>query len=268
MSSPQRLVVGDAEIAYEIVGAGPFELVFLHEGLGSIELWRDFPRDVMAGTGVSGLVYDRQGHGRSSPMMHPRSVEYLHEAALEELAVVIAGLGIERPVLIGHSDGATIALIHATRHPVGGLVLIAPHVYVEPAATEGITRTDRSAEALIARLERYHDHGRELYSAWRDIWLAADFADWNIESEIRGMNVPMLLLQGSDDEYGTLEQLDRIELAVEGPVERVVVTGAGHSPHLTHGDPTTEAVVEFVRRVLAPGSETRSQPAGERPTGR
>jgi pimeloyl-ACP methyl ester carboxylesterase len=251
MSSPQRLAVGDAEIAYEIVGGGPIELVFLHEGLGSIELWRSFPRDVTAATGTSGVVYDRRGHGRSSPLSGARSVEYLHEAALEELAGVIAGLGLRRPVLIGHSDGATIALIHATRHPVRGLALIAPHVYVEPAATEGIERTDRSADMLIARLERYHDHGRELYSAWRDIWLAADFAAWNIENDIRGLRVPMLLVQGSDDEYGTLDQLDRIEAAVGVPTERVVVEGAGHSPHLSHPIETTEAVVGFVRSSLS-----------------
>jgi pimeloyl-ACP methyl ester carboxylesterase len=173
-------------------------------------------------------------------------VRYLHDAALDELDGVLSVFGIERPVLIGHSDGATIALIHATRRPVRGLVLIAPHVYVEAAATEGIRRTDRNAEALIARLERYHDQARELYDAWRDIWLDAEFANWNIEDEIRGLDVPTLLVQGTDDEYGTLDQLDRIEQALAGRCERMEVEGAGHSPHLSDLDEVAVAVARFV----------------------
>jgi pimeloyl-ACP methyl ester carboxylesterase len=173
-------------------------------------------------------------------------VRYVHDAALDELDEVLSFFGIERPVLIGHSDGATIALIHAARHPVGGLVLIAPHVYVESAATEGIERTDRSADALIARLERYHDHARELYEAWRNIWLDAEFADWNIEDEIRGPEVPTLLVQGTDDEYGTLDQLDRIEQALAGRCERLEIDGAGHSPHLSNLDEVAGAVVWFI----------------------
>ena len=245
MATPQRRAIGNAEFAYEIVGSGSLELVFLHEGLGSIELWRSFPSDVTAAVGSAGLVYDRRGHGRSSPMSKARSITYLHEAA-DELGRVIAAFGIERPVVIGHSDGATIALIHATRQPVSGLVLIAPHVYVEAAATSGIARTDEESEALIARLERYHDRGSVLYAAWRDTWLAPEFADWTIEDEIRGLASPMLLIQGGEDEYGTLEQLDRIDHATVGPVTRLVIAAAGHSPHMSHGAAITNAVVDFV----------------------
>ena len=246
MSSRQRIEVDGVTLQCEFVGTGETDLVFLHEGLGSIELWRDFPAGVARALGRRGLVYDRRGHGRSDAAAGVRTVHYLHDAAHEELDAVLSSFGIGAPVLIGHSDGATIALIHASRRPVRGLVLIAPHVYVEAAATEGIERTDRSAEALIGRLGRYHDHPRELYTAWRDIWLAADFADWSIEADIAGLSVPMLLVQGTDDEYGTLDQLDRIETAVAGRCERLVVAGAGHSPHLTHGHEVTDAVAAFV----------------------
>ena len=246
MSDRQRIEVSGVTLQCELVGSGRTDLVFLHEGLGSIELWKAFPAAVANAAGRQGLVYDRRGHGRSDPAGAIRTVHYLHDAANEELDAVLAAFGIDQPVLIGHSDGATIALIHATRRPVRGLVLIAPHVYVESAATEGIERTDRSADALIGRLERYHDHARELYTAWRDIWLAADFADWNIEADIAGLSVPMLLVQGTDDEYGTLDQLDRIEAAANGRCERLVVEGAGHSPHLTHADEVTGAVAGFI----------------------
>lgn len=246
MSDGQRIDVHGVTLACGFVGSGETDLVFLHEGLGSIELWRGFPAAVADAAGRRGLVYDRRGHGRSDPAGAVRTVHYLHDAAREELDAVLSAFGIEQPILIGHSDGATIALIHASRRPVRGLVLIAPHVFVEPAATEGIARTDRSADALVARLERYHDHARELYTAWRDIWLAADFADWNIEPDIAGLSTPMLLVQGTDDEYGTVDQLDRIEAAAYGRCERLVVAGAGHSPHLTHPDEVTAAVVGFI----------------------
>lgn len=246
MSDRQRIEAGGVALQLEFVGSGPTDLVFLHEGLGSIELWRAFPNRVAQAVGRRGVVYDRRGHGRSGRAPTTRTVRYLHDAALDELDEVLAAIGIERPVLIGHSDGATIALIHASRRPVRGLVLIAPHVYVEEAATEGIERTDRAAGPLIARLERYHDHARELYTAWRDIWLAADFADWNIEADIAGLSVPMLLVQGTDDEYGTLDQLDRIEAAAAGRCERLVLDGAGHSPHLTHSSEIIDAVAGFV----------------------
>ncbi len=246
MSERQRIEVHGVAIQCEFVGSGRTDLVFLHEGLGSIELWRDFPARVADATGRRGLVYDRRGHGRSDPAGAVRTVRYLHDAALEELDGVLASFGIGDPVLIGHSDGATIALIHAARRPVRGLVLIAPHVYVESAATEGIERTDRYADALITRLERYHDHPRELYASWRDIWLAAEFAEWNIERDIAGLLTPMLLVQGKDDEYGTLDQLDRIEAVVAGRRERLVVEGAGHSPHLTDPDAVVDAVARFI----------------------
>ena len=246
MSDGQRIEVGGVALQCQFVASGPTDLVFLHEGLGSIELWRDFPATVARAVGRRGVVYDRRGHGRSGPAVGARTVRYLHDAALDELDQVLGVLGVDRPVLFGHSDGATIALIHAARRPVRGLVLIAPHVYVEPAAIEGIQRTDRQAEALIARLERYHDHGRELYTAWRDIWLASEFSDWNIEEEIGGLTVPTLLVQGTGDEYGTLDQLDRIEKAMSGRCERLVIEGAGHSPHLSHPGEVGAAAAGFI----------------------
>jgi pimeloyl-ACP methyl ester carboxylesterase len=249
MSDRQRIQLGGVSLECAFVGSGPTDLVFLHEGLGSIDLWRSFPEAVAQAVERRAVLYDRRGHGRSDPAVDVRTVSYLHDAAIEELDQVLSALGLEHPILIGHSDGATIALIHATRRPVRGLVLIAPHVYVEAAATTGIERTDRGADALIARLSRYHDRARELYTAWRDIWLDAEFAGWNIEAEITGLSVPILLVQGSDDEYGTLDQLDRIEAAAVGRCERLVIEGAGHSPHLTHLDQVTAAAADFIRTV-------------------
>lgn len=246
MSDQRRIHMGAASLQCEFVGSGPTDLVFLHEGLGSIELWRDFPASVARAAGRRGVVYDRPGHGRSSPALGARTSRYLHDAALDDLDQLLAVWGIEEPILIGHSDGASIALIHAAHRPVRGLVLIAPHVFVEQAAIEGIERTDRDAEALIVRLERYHDHARELYAAWRDIWLDSGFAGWNIEAEIADIEVPTLLVQGSDDEYGTLDQLGRIESSLSGRCDRLVVDGAGHAPHLTHPTAVADAVVEFI----------------------
>lgn len=219
-------------------------VVFLHEGLGSIELWRAFPDDVRAACSEPTMVvYSRHGYGRSAVVREPRAVTYMHDEALVVLPALLEWLGIERPMLVGHSDGASIALIYAgAGHRVAGLVLLAPHVFVEDVSIAGIeaARDGYRSGALRARLARHHDDVDATFWGWNDVWLSAAFRDWNIESYLSGIDAPTLLVQGDDDGYGTLAQLDAIERGVRGPVERLVIPGAGHTLHL--GAPASDLV--------------------------
>jgi pimeloyl-ACP methyl ester carboxylesterase len=226
-------------------------LVFLHEGLGSIAQWRSFPDDVRRDTsGPATVVYSRHGYGSSVVVEHPRTPDYMHREADVVLPELLAQLGIERPVLIGHSDGASIALLHAgAERPVGGLVLLAPHVFVEDRSIAGIeaARVAFAETDLAERLARYHDDAESTFRGWNDVWLSAEFRSWNIEDRLPAIDCPVLLVQGADDQYGSLAQLDAIERGVTGPCRRVVLTGVGHSPHLEAPEPTTDAVVAFIR---------------------
>lgn len=227
-------------------------LVFLHEGLGSVDLWRSFPEAVVAGSHRPGLVYSRYGNGWSAPLEESRHPDYMHREALDVLPAVIADCCQAPPLLIGHSDGASIALIYAgAGHPVQGLVLIAPHVFVEPAGIESIAAiTERfPASDMAQRMAKYHTEPVTTFMGWADIWLSPDFASWNIEEYAGKANVPTLLVQGDADHYGTIRQLDAIDAARGAPAERLMVPGAAHSPHLSHPEMVTEAVVDFVERV-------------------
>jgi len=247
-----RMVPGDAL-------ARP-TLVFLHEGLGSVALWRDFPDKVAARLGARALIYSRFGYGQSAPLTaRPRSLRFMHEEALEALPALLDELGIRRPLLVGHSDGASIALIHAAAagRPVAGLVLMAPHVFVEPICVDSIARireTYRAGE-LRARLARYHAHVDDAFLGWADTWLLPEFRDWSIEDLLPRVDQPMLLIQGRQDEYGTLAQLDRIEAAVAGPTERLVLDACGHSPHRDQAGAVLEAITGFVRGLEAAHQE-------------
>jgi pimeloyl-ACP methyl ester carboxylesterase len=236
-----ELVVGDP--------AAP-ALVFLHEGLGSIDLWRGVPGEVRAAVGEpTTLVYARHGHGRSAPAGLPRPVDYMHHEADVVLPALLDAVGIERPVLIGPSDGASIALLYAgAGHAVAGLVCLAPHVFVEPESIAGIeaAREAYRATDLRAKLGRYHDDPDATFRGWNDVWLSEPFRSWNIEDRLPGVDAPTLLVQGTADQYGTLAQLDAIERRVRGRVRRLVVDGAGHSPHLDACDDVVAAIAEFV----------------------
>lgn len=224
----------------ELPGSEP-ALVFLHEGLGSVELWRDFPARVHAATGRRVFLYSRAGHGWSDLPDGPRTPRFMHEEALDVLPRLLAEHGLERPVLIGHSDGASIALIHASEHPVAGLVLLAPHVFVEDVTVASIeeARTAFETTDLKARMARYHRDPERTFRLWNDIWLDPAFRDWNIEDVLAGVTAPTLLIQGAHDQYGTLAQLDPIR------GERVVLD-ARHAPHLEAPDETLRAVTEFL----------------------
>jgi pimeloyl-ACP methyl ester carboxylesterase len=237
----------------DTAGPGP-PLVFLHEGLGSIELWRSFPDDVRAATGARRtVVWSRPGYGRSTPVPAPWPVSYMHEQALVVLPALLARLGVERPVLIGHSDGASIALIHAgAGHDVTGLVLLAPHVFVEDVSIAGIeaARDAYTSTPLRDRLARYHDDVDSTFWGWNGAWLAPAFRAWNIEAALPGIDAPVLVVQGDADDYGTLAQLDAIEAGVRGPVERMVVAGGGHSVHTgAAAGEVAAGVAAFVNRL-------------------
>jgi pimeloyl-ACP methyl ester carboxylesterase len=249
------LVQGHRIEVEEIAGArsdAP-SLIFLHEGLGSVALWRDFPAKLAAKTGAATVVYSRYGYGKSDPIAAPHAPDYMHKEALEALPELRQKLGLENPILIGHSDGASIALIHAGsgRWPVRALILEAPHVFVEDvtiASIEAAKDVYRSTD-LRQRLARYHADPDSAFRGWNDIWLHPDFRRWNIEEVLPGVRCPVLAIQGADDEYGTLAQIDTIERGVRGRFERLVLASCKHSPHRDQEAATLAAMADFIGRV-------------------
>lgn len=247
------LQVTDRSIEYRMIpgDAARSTLVFLHEGLGSMALWRDFPDKVAARLGLRALVYSRFGYGQSDGLASRRDIHFMHHEALEVLPRLLDQLGIAAPLLVGHSDGASIALIHAaaTRRPVSGLVLMAPHVFVEPITVASIARMREAYRTsdLRDRLAKYHAHVDDAFLGWADSWLLPEFLVWSIEPLLPDVRVPMLLIQGVDDEYGTLEQLDRIATRASGPVTRLELSRCGHSPHRDQPVAVLEAIAAFAR---------------------
>ena len=229
-------------------------LVFLHEGLGSIRQWRDFPARVAEATGCPALIYDRYGYGQSDVLQETkRTVRFMHDEALLSLPQMLSSLEIEKPVLIGHSDGASIALIHAgAGHAVRGVVAMAPHVFIEPLCLKSI---DKAAEAfektdLAEKLGRYHRDARKTFYGWADVWLDPDFKGWDIRDEyLPRIRCPVLGIQGRDDEYGTMAQLDEIERRSSGGVELLKLEHCGHAPFREQPEKTLAACAAFVKRV-------------------
>jgi pimeloyl-ACP methyl ester carboxylesterase len=225
-------------------------LVFLHEGLGSVALWRDFPRKVAARLRAPALLYSRFGYGASDGLTGRRTPRFMHDEALTVLPALLDRLGIDRPILVGHSDGASIALIHAAAagRPVQALACLAPHAFVEPVCVESIAKVRQSYfdTDLKQRLARYHTRVDDAFLGWADIWLDPEFASWSIEDLLGRIDQPLLLIQGRDDEYGTLAQLDRIEARVQGPTRRLVLDRCGHSPHRDQEAVVVDAIVTFV----------------------
>jgi len=233
--------------------AGAPTLVLLHEGLGCVALWRDFPARLAERTGCGVFVYSRPGCGLSDPVPLPRSIDYMHEEAAL-LPRVLDAAGLEKCILVGHSDGASIAVIHAGScqdFRVRALALMAPHFFVEPMTTASIAETKRAYEQgdLRRRLARYHRHVDAAFYGWAEPWLA--FAGWNIEQELAHVRVPILILQGADDQYGSAAQIERARAAAYCPVEATLLERCAHSPHLDRPEATLDAVADFVARVRA-----------------
>ena len=247
------LKVAGRTLAYEWQGdeGGKPVLVFLHEGLGSIRQWRDFPAQVARATGCRALVYERYGYGQSDVLQEPRrTVRFMHEEGLASLPSLLSLLKIEDPILIGHSDGASIALIHAgAGHKVRGVAAMAPHVFIEPVCLSSIRKAKETFEStdLPAKLGRYHRDARKTFYGWAEVWLDPEFEGWDIREEyLPQVRCPVLAIQGHDDEYGTMAQLDEIARRVAGRCELLKLEGCGHSPFRDRPEQTLQAISAFV----------------------
>jgi pimeloyl-ACP methyl ester carboxylesterase len=230
-------------------------LVLLHEGLGCVALWRDLPERLAAETGHGVFAWSRFGYGQSDPVPLPRPMTYMHDEALMVLPRVLDAAGITSAILIGHSDGGSIAAIHAgaARDPrIAGLVLIAAHFFVEDLNIESIARIRAEYETtdLRSRLARYHSNVDVAFRGWNDAWLDPRFRDFDITGYLPNITVPVLALQGEDDPYGTDAQLQVLRRHVTSPLETKLIPNARHAPHLEAKDATIPAIVDFARRHL------------------
>ncbi len=234
-------------------------VVFLHEGLGSLAMWKDYPQAFCDAGGFRGFVFSRPGYGRSTPRPHDERwpMTFMHAQAQQVLPRLFAAVGIgagDAPWLFGHSDGGSIALLYAAQFPgaAGGVVAVAPHVMVEDVSIENIraARTAYLDTDLRARLARYHDDPDSAFWGWNDVWLDPEFRDWSILAMLRHVQCPVLAIQGEDDEYGTLAQIEAIARTIAGS-EQVVLHDCGHSPHRDHPDALTRAVIDFISRHAA-----------------
>lgn len=241
------IVVGGRRIETARWGNGATTIVLLHEGLGSVALWRDFPERLAAETGCAVFAYSRFGYGRSDPVSLPRSMSYMHDEAQDVLPLVLDVAEIGRAILLGHSDGGSIAAIHAggVRDPrVIGLITIAAHFFVEDQNIAAIEQIRGEYESgLRPRLARYHDHVDVAFHGWNGAWLDPRFRDFDITGFLPDIAVPVLAIQGADDPYGTQAQLD----VLPGHMRRLMIPGARHAPHLEAKDPTMEAIGDFIR---------------------
>lgn len=226
------------------------QLLLVHEGLGSVSLWRDFPERLAQRTGCRAIAYSRAGFGRSSPRTKPFTSDFMHEEAFEVLPALREALRIERPVLIGHSTGASMALLHATLEAPAtlGVVAMAPFAFVEASNVESIRRNAANQE-LRERLARHHDDVDTIFDGWRDLWTDPDFASWSIEGDLDRLRCPVLGILGDRDEYSTPVQLDRIaERAIHAPVEKMILAGCGHAPHREQPEVVLDAIDRFLSR--------------------
>jgi pimeloyl-ACP methyl ester carboxylesterase len=230
--------------------SGP-AIVMLHEGLGSVSMWRDFPEHVARATGHEVVVYSRQGYGRSAPLSGPRPVRFMHDEALVVLPEIRDALEIRRPILLGHSDGGSIAIIHAggSGRAVAGLILLAPHVMVEDISVASIAkaRTAYAQGDFRARLARHHDDVDGAFRGWNDVWLRPEFRRWTIEEYLPRIGCPVLAIQGEDDEYGTMQQVERIGRAAPD-AQILKLAKCGHSPHRDRAAEVLEAIRGFVAK--------------------
>jgi pimeloyl-ACP methyl ester carboxylesterase len=256
MTAPEFVEAGGHRLEVQRIDvdrASRATLVLLHEGLGSTAMWRDFPGLLAHATSCSVVAYSRYGYGRSDPLSRPHGVRYMHDEALTVLPELLDRLGVDRPILIGHSDGASIALIHAGANvrPVRAVVAMSPHVFVEDISIASIEAAKRAYEStdLRERLARYHDDVESAFRGWNDIWLRPQFRAWNIESYLSSIACPVLVIQGNDDEYGTMEQVRRIAAAAPN-VDVVALADCRHSPHRDQPQAVLDAITRFVDRVV------------------
>jgi pimeloyl-ACP methyl ester carboxylesterase len=252
------LDIGTQRLEYRLIGPRPGEaptLVVLHEGLGCVGMWGDFPDRLAAATGCGVFVYSREGYGRSSAATLPRQLDFMHVEARETLPKILDAIGFQRGLLVGHSDGASIAAIFAGSvqdHRVTGLALMAPHFIVEPETSAAIAEMRETYETtgLRARLARYHDDVDATVRGWSDVWLKGDFRSWDLSEDLAYIRVPVLIIQGDDDQYGTKRQIEIAQEECYCPVEVLMLPGIRHAPHREGAEATLNAIVDFVKRAL------------------
>lgn len=235
------------------VRTGAPVLVFLHEGLGCIGMWKDFPDALSEATGCPALIYDRFGHGGSDGETAPRGTDFFEYEAHTVLPALLKACGVGDAILVGHSDGGTIALLYAGQTQVRGVITEAAHVFVEPESLAGVetAKTAWRDEGFRARLARYHGDGTaSMFAAWAEMWSADWFRDWNIEAALPAVTCPLLVIQGAADEYGTAAQVEAILHHVSGPAESLLVQACGHAPHVQAREVVLAAMAAFVRSLM------------------
>jgi pimeloyl-ACP methyl ester carboxylesterase len=253
------LSVGEQRLEYRMIGPRPEAaptIVMLHEGLGCVGLWGDFPERLQTATGLGVFVYSRAGYGRSNPVKLPRPLSYMHDEARETLPRLLKTIGFRRGLLLGHSDGASIATIYAGSrqdHRVGGLVLIAPHFFTEDAGIASIAQARAAYDSgdLRARLARWHADVDNAFRGWNDAWLDPEFRKWDITECLAYIRVPVLIVQGEDDQYGTVKQIEAAERECYCPVEVALLPNARDAPQRDAPEATLRIITEFVGRVIA-----------------
>jgi pimeloyl-ACP methyl ester carboxylesterase len=252
------LTIGSSELEYRMIGPAPDDaptIILLHEGLGSAGLWGDFPERLQSSTGAGVFAYSRAGYGASTPAALPRQIDYMHIEALEVLPKLLDAIGFRRGLLVGHSDGASIAAIYAggvQDHRIRGLALIAPHFIVEDISVQSIAgiKTIYETTDLRSKLARWHKDVDNAFYGWNDAWLNPKFRDWDISEYLAYIRVPIAIVQGADDHYGTIRQIEIASEECYCPVDVSIIAGAGHSPHREAPEATLNAIAEFAGRIL------------------
>jgi pimeloyl-ACP methyl ester carboxylesterase len=258
LSDSGFLDIDSQRLEYRMIGPRPRDaptIVMLHEGLGCVGLWGDFPDRLAAAAGTGVFVYSRAGYGQSSPVKLPRPLTYMHDEARATLSALLDAIGFQRGVLFGHSDGASIAAIYAGTHQdhrVNGLVLMAPHFFTEDMGIAAIVEARKAYETgdLRARLSRWHADVDNAFKGWNGAWLDPDFRKWDITEQLAYIRVPVLIVQGEDDQYGTVRQIEVAEQECYCPVVVALLPKARHSPQRDTPEEVLKVVSEFTARVL------------------
>jgi pimeloyl-ACP methyl ester carboxylesterase len=267
------LRIGASDLEYRMIGPAPDHaptIVMLHEGLGCAGLWGDFPDRLAAATGAGVFVYSRAGYGASTTVALPRPLDYMHIEALDTLPKLLDQIGFRRGLLLGHSDGASIAAIYAggvQDHRVRGVAMIAPHFVVEDIGLASIAEAKKNYEktcetgGLREKLARWHRDVDNTFYGWSDAWLDPKFRNWDISEYFAYIRVPVAILQGADDQYGTMRQIEIAEDECYCPVDVTIIPGAGHSPHREAPEVTLAAIADFAGRILYAHEGWRGQTA-------
>jgi pimeloyl-ACP methyl ester carboxylesterase len=256
--------LGDQRLEYRMIGPQPAAaptLVMLHEGLGCVGMWGDFPDKLQAATGCGVFVYSREGYGQSSPAKLPRRLDFMHVEARETLPRLLETIGFRRGLLVGHSDGGSIAAIYGGSvqdHRMAGLVLMAPHFIVEDVTNASIVQLRKAYDTtdLRAKLGRWHKDVDATVLGWANVWLGNDFGQWDLTEDLAHVRVPMLIIQGEEDQYGTIRQIEIAQEECYCPVEVVMLPDTQHEPHREAPDATLDAIVDFVGRALKASKPT------------